>query len=119
MSSYIIRRLLLMIPTLVGITAVVFFVMALSPGGVGASLLTRQGELRPAERKALEDYYNKRYGLNKPPVVQYARWLGRVSPIGPKNVSKGFPSGWAFGLKMPDLGESLTRQRPVLTMIGE
>ncbi len=119
MVSYIIRRLLLVIPTLIGITAVVFFVMAYSPGGVGASLLTGEGELRPQERQALEAYYNQRYGLNLPRPVQYLRWLGRVSPIGPKAVDAGFPAGASFGLKAPDLGESMSRHRPVLVMIGE
>ena len=51
MGSYLIRRILLMVPTLIGITAVVFFVMAFSPGGIGASLLNKQGELRPAHAR--------------------------------------------------------------------
>ena len=34
MTSYIIRRLLLLFPTLIGITVVTFMVMALSPGGI-------------------------------------------------------------------------------------
>ncbi len=48
--SYIIRRLLLLPPTLIGITAVIFFMIALSPGGIGASLLSAEGNMRPAER---------------------------------------------------------------------
>jgi peptide/nickel transport system permease protein len=118
-ASYLIRRLLLVVPTLIGITAVVFFVMAFSPGGVGASLLTREGELRPQERKALEEYYNKRYGLNKPKAVQYARWLNQVSPVGLKEPGIGFPASWRVGIKVPDLGESMSRHRPVLSMIAE
>jgi peptide/nickel transport system permease protein len=85
MASYIIRRLLLVVPTLIGITAVVFFVMAMAPGGVGASLLTREGDLKPQERKAIQDYLEKRYGLNSPPPVQYLRWLNKVSPVGMKD----------------------------------
>jgi ABC-type dipeptide/oligopeptide/nickel transport system permease component len=119
MSSYIIRRLLLMVPTLIGITAVVFFTMAFSPGGVGASLLSREGELRPEERKALEAYYNKRYGLNKPKVVQYLNWLNQISPVGIKDAGTGFPKSSRVGVKMPDLGESMSRHRPVIDMIRE
>src|SRR3712207_5702253 len=119
MVSYIIRRLLLMVPTLVGMTAVVFFIMAYSPGGVGATLMSREAELRPAERKALEEYYNKRYGLNLPRPVQYLKWLGRVSPVGPKEAGQGFPRAWPVGFKAPDLGESMSRQRPVATLIAE
>lgn len=117
MFSYIVRRLLLIIPTLLGISAVVFFVMALSPGGVGASLLSGEGELKAQDRKALEDYYNRRYGLDKPPVVQYVRWLNQISPIGFEPTPDG--SLGTLTIKMPDLGESLSRRRPVTELIGE
>ena len=38
MLTYIIRRLLLMIPTLIGVTMVVFFIMAYAPGGFQTAL---------------------------------------------------------------------------------
>ena len=43
MLGYIIRRLLLMIPTLFGITFLVFMLLALTPGGIGASLRAAGG----------------------------------------------------------------------------
>lgn len=119
MTTYIIRRLLLFFPTLLGITIVVFAVMALSPGGVGASLLTREGGMDPRVRKEVEAYYNKRYGLDKPLPVQYLRWLNEVSPVGTKEPGTGFPHAWGFGFKMPDLGESLVRHRPVIDLMKE
>ncbi|HZL38317.1 MAG TPA: ABC transporter permease [Tepidisphaeraceae bacterium] len=119
MFNYLIRRLLLMLPTLIGVTAVVFFVMALSPGGIGASLLSTEGALRPEERKAMEAYYKARYGLDRPLPVQYAHWLNHVSPIGLKTAGEGFPSSWKVGFKYPDLGESYSSHRPVSQMIGE
>ena len=85
MLTYIIRRLLLMIPTLIGITMVVFFTMAWSPGGVAGPLVKNeagQGEMEAEKAKALRAYYNRRYGLDKPAMVQYLRWLNQVSPIG-------------------------------------
>jgi ABC-type dipeptide/oligopeptide/nickel transport system permease component len=82
MLSYILRRILLIPPTLIGMTAIVFFALAMAPGGIGASLLSRTGEMRPDERRAREEYLNQRYGLNKPKHVQYLRWLNKVSPIG-------------------------------------
>lgn len=91
MLSYVIRRLLLIIPTLIGITALVFFVVALSPGGVGASLLSQEAGMRPAEREAMRRYYNERYGLDQPYVVQYGRWLNKVSPVGFRAWSKDDP----------------------------
>ena len=45
-----------MIPTLFGITLVVFAVMAASPGGISAQGLI-EGNLEPEARRALEDYY--------------------------------------------------------------
>jgi ABC-type dipeptide/oligopeptide/nickel transport system permease component len=82
MLNYIVRRLVLMVPTLIGVTAVVFFVMALSPGGVGGPLLSAMGEMEAEKAKAMRDYYNRRYGLDQPLMVQYGRWLNRVSPLG-------------------------------------
>jgi peptide/nickel transport system permease protein len=119
MTTYLIRRLLLMVPTLIGSTLVVFFVIAMSPGGLGASLLNKNMDLKPAQRKAYETYLNQRYGLNKPLPLQYLKWLSRVLPIGRKAVSEGFPTGWTFGFKTPDLGKSFTRDRPVADLIGE
>ena len=43
MINYIIRRVLLMFPTLIGITFLVFLLLAASPGGIGAGLLMAGG----------------------------------------------------------------------------
>jgi peptide/nickel transport system permease protein len=119
MLNYIVRRLLLMIPTLLGVTFVVFFVIRLSPGGVGASLMSNEGSLRPEERKAMEAYYKARYGLDKPYIVQYFNWLNHVSPIGRKTAGVGFPNSWPVGVKSPDLGEAFSTHHPVSAMIQE
>jgi ABC-type dipeptide/oligopeptide/nickel transport system permease component len=80
--SYILRRLLLMIPTLLGITFLVFMLIALSPGGIGAGLRTNAGGQMEATSAAIRAaYLEDRYGLDAPAPVQYVRWLGRVSPI--------------------------------------
>jgi ABC-type dipeptide/oligopeptide/nickel transport system permease component len=117
MLSYIIRRLLLMIPTLIGITALVFFVVAMSPGGVGASLFTAEFGMRPAEREAMRKYYNERYGLDQPYIVQYLKWLNKVSPIGFRTLEGGKLG--SFAIKAPDLGESFVRRRSVMSLIKE
>jgi ABC-type dipeptide/oligopeptide/nickel transport system permease component len=54
----------------------------MSPGGVGANLVTAEFGMRPEERVAMRKYYNERYGLDKPLYVQYFKWLNKVSPIG-------------------------------------
>jgi microcin C transport system permease protein len=116
MISYLLRRLLLVIPTLIGMTMLVFFVMALSPGGAGADLGRGEG-MRPEERRALQKYLNERYGLDKPLLVQYLRWLNRVSPIGLK--IKGDGSVGAPTFKTPDLGHSFILHRAVGDLMKE
>lgn len=82
MLSYIVRRILLMIPTLIGISFLVFMLVALSPGGVGAALRVSGGGASESTDKAvLQAYLEDRYGLDQPVVLQYLRWLSRVSPI--------------------------------------
>jgi peptide/nickel transport system permease protein len=89
MTTYIIRRLLLMIPTLVGVTAVVFFIMALAPGGFGGTVLGEHGaQTEGQDAKRIREYFNRRYGLDKPAIVQYGRWLNQVSPIGFQTTGK-------------------------------
>lgn len=87
MGTYIARRLLLMVPTMLGITLLVFLLVALSPGGIGASLGEASGEAGRGGRALSEAYFEDRYGLNDPVLVQYARWLARISPIkfGPRD----------------------------------
>lgn len=82
MISYILRRLLLVIPTLLGITLVVFYVMAMSPGSVTAMLRSAEGDMRVEDRQRIEEYLKKRYGLGDPLIVQYGRWLNHISPVG-------------------------------------
>jgi ABC-type dipeptide/oligopeptide/nickel transport system permease component len=81
MVTYLIRRILLFFPTLLGATLLVFFVVALAPGGITATALTTEGNMRPEARKAREDAMNERYGLYKPLYIQYLRWLNRISPV--------------------------------------
>lgn len=81
MATYILRRLILMIPTLIGITFLVFMIVALSPGGIGAALRHQGGSAEATSIAAQQAYLEDRYGLNDPAIVQYLRWLGRVSPV--------------------------------------
>ncbi|MFG0294036.1 MAG: ABC transporter permease subunit [Phycisphaerales bacterium JB050] len=83
MTTYILRRLLLMIPTLLGITFLVFMIVANAPGGIGATLALGGGEGADAgQNRAIQQaYLEDRYGLNDPILVQYVRWLERVSPL--------------------------------------
>jgi len=118
MATYLLRRLLLMIPTLLGITLVVFVVMAASPGGISAQSLVEGQNLDPEAKKEIEAYYNKLYGLNDPPYMQYLRWLNNASPIGFVFDEENQVSGFSF-TKGSDLGRSFRYGRPVLDLLGE
>ena len=133
MTAYVIRRILLMVPTLLGMTLVVFFIMAAAPGDVADMLISRDGQMKPGDRQARIEYIKKRYGLDDPLPVQYLRWLHGVSPIGvydAEGPDEGSGIGFAvgsdedgnarqFGLKLPDFGHSFIHHRPVTALIGE
>lgn len=118
MLTYLARRLLLMIPTLFGITLVVFVVMAASPGGLSVQSLVETQGMDPESRKAIEDYYNKLYGLDKPAPVQYLRWLNNISPIGFVFDNKGDIESFSF-TKGSNLGKSFIYGRPVTELLKE
>lgn len=118
MHTYILRRLLLMFPTLLGITLVVFAVMASSPGGISAQSLVDGSNLDAQTRQALEEYYNQRYGLDQPAPLQYLRWLNNISPIGFTVDKQGAIDGFSL-TKGSDLGISFRYGRPVIELISE
>lgn len=102
MLSYILRRLLIAIPTMLVIIAVAFFMMRLAPGG------PFDGERRlPAE---IEANLRAAYDLDKPLVVQFGKYLGNVvqGDFGPsfkqkdftvtELIAKGFPVSVKLGL---------------------
>ncbi len=99
MTTYIIRRLVLMIPTLLGITIMVFAISRIAPGDP-VSLSMGPGGQMDAERAAdVRQVRMKLYGLDKPIPVQYFRWLWRVIRF--------------------DFGDSIKHHRPVSELIAE
>src|SRR5215471_18648271 len=81
MGTYIARRLLLMVPTMIGISFLVFMLVALSPGGIGAAAGEATAEVGRGGQALARAYFEDRYGLDDPVLVQYIRWLGRISPV--------------------------------------
>lgn len=74
---------MLMIPTLIGVTAVIFFTMALAPGGFQGETAAEGGDrTEGVDARIRRNYFNKRYGLDEPAVVQYLRWMNLISPFG-------------------------------------
>jgi peptide/nickel transport system permease protein len=75
MIQFLLRRLLLGLVTLFGITLVTFFVIRLAPGGpVGVLDVGTEEGISPETYERLE----KHFGLDKPVVVQYLLWLKRI-----------------------------------------
>jgi peptide/nickel transport system permease protein len=81
MLTYIVRRILVMVPTLLGITFLVFSLIALAPGGIGAGLMVSGGTMDASKMAIQQAYLEDRYGLDDPLIVQYGRWLTRLSPV--------------------------------------
>ena len=72
MKNYIIRRLLQLIPVLLGISIAIFAILRLIPGGFASGMLGIDAT------PELIAQVNARYGLDQPVVTQYLRWIGGV-----------------------------------------
>lgn len=70
MGHYLLRRLLIAIPSLLGISAVLFTVLALAPGDPFGELATNPN-VPPEVRMALRE----KFGLDDPVLIRYWRWL--------------------------------------------
>ena len=108
MLTYTIRRILIMIPTLLVISFVTFSIIKLPPGDF---LSNQIAELKSqGDSAALEkvDFLRKQYGLDKPFLEQYAVWVG-IWPT-----ERGFS-----GLLQGDWGWSFEYDLPVSKVIGD
>src|SRR5438445_12581662 len=79
MSTYIAKRLLLIVPTLLGAAALVFVIMRVIPGD-GALLIfggDAGGHIDPKQLAAMRE----RLGLTDPLIVQFGTWLGGALPF--------------------------------------
>src|SRR5439155_17646962 len=101
MRSYFVKRLLLMIPTLLGISLVSFLIIHLTPGDPALLKLgdTEQRSGNQLLAAQIIDETRALYGLDQPLHVQYLRWLRR--------------------LVMFDFGESLRDHRPIIDKLRE
>ncbi len=106
MRAYIIRRVLLMIPTLLLVTIMVFFLIRLIPGDVIDAIMAAPGAGDVEyDRASLE----KDMGLDAPLLTQYGRWLGVVRD----------KDGDFSGLFQGNLGYSWWRKVTVISLVAE
>ena len=73
LPAYALRRLLLAIPVLFGVSVLVFAVLHLAPGDPAAIMLGAQATKEDVER------LRRDLGLDEPLVVQYLNWIGQVA----------------------------------------
>ena len=73
MARFLIKRLLNMIPLIVGITFLSFLVMSLAPGNFLTNL-----KLNPAISPQVIRQLEAQFGLDRPLLVRYAKWLWQV-----------------------------------------
>jgi peptide/nickel transport system permease protein len=84
MRQYILKRLLLILPTLLGITLVTFVIIQLAPGNPATLKIqmTRQGGVTDqAVAQAIVEQTRKLYGLDKPLLVRYGIWLKQIATL--------------------------------------
>lgn len=98
------RKIALALFTLWGVATLVFFLFTIVPGDSAQMMLGKRED--PEALAAVR----AKYGLDKPVVVQYINYLGRILP---------FDTSEGFSLSAPDLGESFQRQgQPVSGLIA-
>lgn len=100
MRNYIIRRLLLVIPTLLIASLIVFFMVRLIPGDIIAQMLQeRESTNLEVDRVMIE----RSLGLDVPVYVQYFRWMGGIILHGDlgKSLWEGTPVAEDIAAKLP------------------
>ena len=108
MLAYTIRRLLLIIPTMILVTMIVFLSVRFIPGSV-VDMMVSQMSSQGGVSKLTVDTLRKNMGLDVPLYLQYVRWLG----VAPQE------TGGFHGLIEGDLGKSLWKQQDVTSLIAE
>ncbi|HEX5321727.1 MAG TPA: ABC transporter permease [Stellaceae bacterium] len=94
MGAYLVRRFLLMLLTLFGISVIIFGLLRITPGNIADILFDAGGFIDPADKQRIE----AELGLDQPVVVQYAAWIG--------------------GLLHGDLGHSYQTEKPAIEEIA-
>src|SRR2546428_7101442 len=101
MRRYFVKRLLLILPTLLGISLISFLIIHLTPGDPALMKLGDADQRGANQQLAAQIIEETRalYGLDRPLHVQYLRWLKRIVTL--------------------DFGESLRDHRPIIDKLRE
>lgn len=114
MLAYALRRLLLVVPTLLGISVVAFALVQLAPGEADAYLFAGRdgglGAVPAADAERMVESFRERYLLDRPVWIQYLHYLGPfdLGERGHRWFGGTGESPW-HGLLALDLGTELLR----------
>jgi len=96
---YVVHRLLLFVPTLLGASLLIFVLMRLVPGDIAQILVYQTGSEQSSVQEKQIKQIRTELGLDKPLLVQYVTWLGNAVRL--------------------DFGESYSQRRPVRDILLE
>src|SRR3989338_6078808 len=101
MATYLLKRILLMIPTLFGIVLVTFVIVHLAPGDPAALKAQSAADALSSDKMTEQIVAETRkiYGLDQPLSVQFGRWMKQVATL--------------------DFGTSYRDHRPVMEKIKD
>jgi peptide/nickel transport system permease protein len=98
-STYLLRRLLLFVPTLVGASILIFVLLRLVPGDIAEILVYQTGSESSAVQRRQIQQIRRELGLDRPIAAQYVDWLA--------------------GALQGDFGQSYVQRRPVADILRE
>lgn len=99
MRSYFLKRVLLIAPTLLGISIISFIIIHLAPGDPAELKLLESDQRATGDIAAQIQETRELYGLDQPLYIQYVRWLKRIVTL--------------------DFGQSLRDHRPIIEKLRE
>jgi len=99
MLGFLVRRIMVMIPTLLAISAITFVIIQLPPGDYLTTLVTELESRGETIDQGRLQFLRETYGLDKPMIEQYFVWLG--------------------GMLTGDYGFSFEYNRPVSEVVGD
>ena len=99
MLNYIVRRSLLMLPTLFAISVIVFIIIQLPPGDYLTSVVNELQSRGESVDTAKIDFLRSQYGFDKPIHIQYFHWMA--------------------GMLEGDFGYSFEHDQPVTDVVGD
>lgn len=98
MLRYILRRLLMLIPTLIGMSVLIFLMLRLLPGDIVTIIVGTDAQADSAATEKLRESM----GLNDPIPIQYVKWVGDMLRGDPgDSLRSGRPVGELLGRALP------------------